>query len=270
MTDILNTQVTGFGHLLRFWRNKRKLSQLDLAGMAETTTRHLSFIETGRSRPGRDLILRIVRAMNLGTRDVNSLMTAAGFSAEYAELDFDSDQIGPYRAVIKTMLERHNPYPGVVVDRVGAALMANNGYMAFSPDGLSKSREDAIDQMFDPNGNSPSFIENWQEIVWSWLDYQKADLAMSHNPKLAELVQRAEAHLKGMKRPDNPAQLKSGLLTPRFNFGDQTISTFATLMRFENVTEVTLSEIRLQLIFPADDISKEFFENLYKNYKAIA
>lgn len=270
MTDISNIQTTGFGHLLRFWRHKRKLSQLELAGMAETTSRHLSFIETGRSRPGRDLILRIVRAMNLATRDVNSLMTAAGFAAEYAELDFEGDQIGPYRAVIKTMLERHNPYPGVVVDRVGAALMANDGYMAFSPDGLSKSREQAIDQMFDPNGNSPSFIENWEEIVWSWLDYQKADLAMSHNPKLAKLVQRAEAHLKGMQRPINPTQLKSGLLTPRFKFGDQTISTFATLMRFENVTEVTLSEIRVQLIFPADDLSRQFFETLYKNYKAIS
>lgn len=268
MTQQNNKEVTAFGRLLRFWRQKRKLSQLELAHLAATTPRHISFIETGRSRPGRALILRLARVMDLSVRDVNALIKAAGFVPEYAEYEFDDDHLQPYKAVVETMLKAHNPFPAVALDRVGNILMTNDAYMAFSPSDVATSPEAAVDQMFDPKGEMSQFIDNWEEIAWSWLDHQQAQLATLNNPRLEALAARAKAHFKGRQRPDNKAT-ESAILMPRFRVGDQIISTFATMMRFENVTEVTLSEVRVELIFPADEMSRVFFENLYQNYKSL-
>lgn len=268
MTHKNNQEITAFGRLLRFWRQKRKLSQLQLAHLAGSSPRHISFIETGRSRPGRELILRLARVMDLSVRDVNALINAAGFVPEYAEYEFNDDHLQPFKAVVETMLKAHNPFPAVVLDRVGTILMTNDAYKAFSPVDMAETPEAAIDQMFDPKGMMRQFIENWEEIAWSWIDHQQAELAKANNPRLEALAARAKAHLKGMKRPQNKSP-QSAILMPRFRVGDQTISTFATMMRFENVTEVTLSEVRVELIFPADDMSRKFFENLYQNYKSL-
>lgn len=259
MTQYDNNEITPFGRLLRMWRDKKKLSQLELANIAESTPRHISFIETGRSRPGRKLILRLARAMDLPVRDVNKLMVAAALPPEYAEYEFDDSAIRPYREAIEAILEKHNPYPACALDILGNILSANKAFIAFSPTALAQTPEQSIDNFFNPNGEMRKFVENWEEIAWCWVDRQKVELAMSYNPKLDELNKRALAHLKGVDRPD---EVSAHVLSPRFRVFDQTISTFTTMMRFESVSEVTLSEIRVELVFPADDASRLFFENL--------
>lgn len=259
MTQYNTHEITAFGRLLRMWRNKKKLSQLQLANIAETTPRHISFIETGRSRPGRKLIMRLARAMDLPIRDVNKLMAAAALPPEYAEIEFTDDAIKPYRTAIEAILEKHNPYPACAMDALGTILLANDAFKAFSPTALAQTPEQSIDGFFDPNGEMRKFVENWEEIAWCWIDRQKTELALAYNPKLDELTKRAMNHLKDVKRPD---EVTTHVLSPRFRVGDQIISTFTTIMRFESVTEVTLSEIRVELVFPADDASAKFFENL--------
>lgn len=253
------TEITSFGRLLRLWRGKKKLSQLELANLAESTPRYISFIETGRSRPGRKLILRIARAMDLPVRDVNSLMVAAALAPEYEEYEFTDEAIKPYRAAIEAILEKHDPYPACAMDALGNILSANKAFIAFSPRALAQTPEQSIDGFFDPKGLMRQFVENWEEIAYCWIDRQKTELAMSYNPKLDKLMQRAMNHLRDVKRPD---ETTAHVLSPRFRVGDQIISTFTTMMRFESVSEVTLSEIRVELVFPANDESRIFFENL--------
>ncbi len=268
MAENNKTTSTNFGRQLRWWRKKRNVSQLKLATLAATTTRHLSFLETGRSRPGRDVILRLSRALDLPIRDVNKLMIAAGLRKEYAEEEFDSQKLEPYRSVIETMLDHHNPFPAVVLDNIGNILMTNEGYLAFMPTGIPNSPEESIDEMFNPAGQLAQFIENWDEIVWAWLDRQKSELELFHTPRLADLIIRAEKHLENLVRPETKTT-QDAVLSPRFRVGDQIISTFATMMRFENVTEVTLSEIRVEFLFPMNAESRLFFTELHRKYETL-
>ncbi|MBL1420065.1 MAG: helix-turn-helix domain-containing protein [Alphaproteobacteria bacterium] len=267
MTQKKEIEITGFGRLLKFWRAKRKLSQLDLAAMAETTPRHLSFIEIGRSRPGRKLILRLVRALDLPVKEVNNIMVAAGFPPEYAAHDFSDDQIKPFRMAMEAILDEHNPYPACAMDSVGNILMVNDGMRAFVPNIEHSTPEQSVEAMFVPDGAMRDLFENWAEMAWNWLDRQRAELAITDNPRLAELLAKAESYMVGEERPEPNTKSNIGVLSPRMKVGDQVISTFTTMTRIENVVDVALSEVRVELVFPLDEASRIFFETNFKKFK---
>src|SRR5215217_6675408 len=105
------------GELLRDWRVRRRLSQLDLSVAAEVSTRHLSFVETGRSKPSRELLLHLAEHLEVPLRERNALLLAAGYAPLYRETPLDSDELGPVRAALDKILAGHDPYPAVVVDR---------------------------------------------------------------------------------------------------------------------------------------------------------
>lgn len=255
-------EPSGFGRLLRFLRERRGLSQLALSSGADTTPRHLSFIETGRSRPGRDLILRIASAMQLPSREINQLLGLAGFQAELAEYEFDDQRIEPYRAAIEAVLDKHSPYPGCAMNGAGDILLANEGYRAFAPTSLTTTPEERVEIFFNPEGDAPKLVQNWAEVAHGLMDRQRAELAGCYNQRLEKMVLRMEEHLKRVKRP----QLRGGkddiVLSPILNFGDRRLSTFSTFMKFSHAHEVTLSEVRVELTFPTDDTTRVFFEEL--------
>jgi transcriptional regulator with XRE-family HTH domain len=254
---------------MKYWRQKRRLSQLELAGLAGTTSRHISFIETGRSRPGHDLVLRLAKALNLSVRDTNTFLQSAGFAPVYPDLQPTDEIIQPYLDAIHAILEKHDPFPACAMDPLGQVLFANRSFVAFAPQALTQTPEEKIETFFDPMGPGRDLVENWEEVVWHLLDRQKAELTISNHPRLAKLVKRGEALLKDVPRlhPQNPGN-GAFVFSPRLRIGDQIVSTFATLMRFENASEVTLSEIRIELVFPADAVSQAFFENLAESNTA--
>ncbi|MEP4769007.1 MAG: helix-turn-helix domain-containing protein [Roseibium sp.] len=264
-----NRETSGFGRQMRYWRTSRKLSQLELASLANTTPRYISFLETGRSRPGRDLILRIAEALRLPIREVNLLMFSAGFAPEYEQYEFDGEAIKPYRAAIEAILDKHDPFPACALDCVGNILMANKAFAAFTPGTAHLSPEDRIEMFFNPDGDIRSLFENWEEAAWQVYDRQKSELAASNNSRLAAQVQRIGDLLSGVERPGHADAANPIVFTPRMKFGDTVVSTFATIMRFENATEVTLSEVRVELIFPTDTSSRQFFENLFQSSSAV-
>ena len=265
MEQTLIQEGVQFGRLIKFWRQKRRLSQIDLASMAGTTPRHMSFLETGRSRPKKELLQRLARALSLGMRDTNALLVSAGLAPDYAEYELNADPLKPYREAVDLVLKNHNPFPALAIDSVGAILTVNEAFDRFLPGSMSQSREDAIEAMFDPEGPIRDFIVNWEEMAWSWVDRQRLELLTSNNPRLGALVERAEKLLADVPRPEKPVSDPLGLVAPKFRFGDQIISVFTTLMRFENAADVTTSEVRVELMFPADEASRLFFENLAKN-----
>eukprot|EP00903_Cladosiphon_okamuranus_P002512 g2510.t1 len=221
------------------------------------------------SRPGRDVVLRIADAMQLSVREINLLLANAGLAAEYAEYSFDEEAIKPYRDAVETILARHNPYPACVLDSVGNILMTNKAFVAFSPGTAHLSPEDRLELFFNPEGELRAMFENWEEVAWSLLDRQKSELALSQNPRLARQVNRAEELLRNVARPAPTETVAQYVFSPRMRIEGQVIGTFATIMRFESAAEVTLSEIRVELIFPADETSRLFFENLYRESDAL-
>jgi transcriptional regulator with XRE-family HTH domain len=250
------TEQSPFGKQLRTWRKQRGLSQLELAALAETTPRHVSFIETGRSRPGRELVLRIAACMNLPVRERNRLLASAGLPSAYAERDLDEHEMRPFRVAVEAILLHHEPYPACAIDGLGRVQLTNAGFRALWPGAEHATPEQAIDAFFGP-GPMREMIENWAEVAWAHLDSRRYEAERTGDPRLLELVERSLQHLQGVARP--AVQASTPVVCPRFRIGDQVVRTFTTVMRFEHAHEITLNELRVELIFPVDEVGDAFF-----------
>lgn len=255
-----NNSKSKFGYLLTFWRKKSSLSQQQLALTAGTTSRHLSFIETGRSRPGRGLVLRLGQALDLSIRNRNELLVAAGFAPSYPERDLRDERTKPYLRAVESILEQHEPYPGAAFNSLGCIVLANRPFRTMFPDCLRLSPEEAVDVWFVP-GPHRDRMENWAEVAWAWIDRQQHEIVRTNNIKLAKLVERALDHLSDVERPE-PPQNHPDVIGPRFRIGDKVIQTFFTVMKFESALEITLNELRIELLFPLDETATEFFQTL--------
>lgn len=255
-----NKSKATFGQLLKLWRKKAALSQQQLALAAGTTPRHLSFIETGRSRPGRNIVLRLGQALDLSIRNRNALLVAAGFAPSFPERDLQDERTQPYLRAVESILDQHEPNPGAAFNSLGRIVLANRPFRTMFPDCLNLSPEQAVDEFFCP-GPYRERMENWVEVAWAWIDRQQHEVARTDNVELARLVERALGHLGGVERPE-PAQDSPDVIGPRFRVGDQVIRTFFTVMKFESALEITLSELRIELLFPLDATAAEFFQTL--------
>jgi transcriptional regulator with XRE-family HTH domain len=251
----MTTHASPFGVRLRQWRQHRGLSQLSLAGQVGSTARHISFLETGRSRPSRQMVLRLADSLDTGLREANELLHAAGLPASYPQAEFGSTDLAPYRAAIETMLAVHEPYPGMVLDGHWTVIAANQACRTlFGPTVVgSNFVRDAL-----TNPGLAGTIVNWAEVTWAGLDRLRAHRRRSpFDPELAALVALAEAALADVARPE-PAT--SGLLVcPWFRVGDQIIRTLAMVARFDHPAELTLDELRVELMYPMDDTAERFF-----------
>ena len=253
------TPLTSFSQSLRYWRQRRGKSQLDLATEAQTTPRHISFIETGRSRPGHELILRLARALDLQTRDTNGLLTAAGFAPAFQEHRLDAEVMRPYTGAIRALLDNHDPYPASAFDPLGRIHMTNAAHRRLFPGAEDRSPEEAIDGFYRDRAGLD--FENWAEVAWAYADRWRLEASRTGNPELVRLAERAEGHLAQVRRPP-PAESDGAVLTPRIRVDGQTYRTFSTVLRFDTAREVTLSEIRIELIFPADDETADLFHRI--------
>lgn len=259
MNDFTSTPNASFGQHLKRLRTLKNLSQLALAHAAETTARHVSFIETGRSRPGRDLVLRLSDALSLSPRQINVLLGAAGLPVAFAERELASDCSQSYSHAVRLILDRHDPYPACALDRLGQVVMHNKAFATFSPQLIGRSASQLMED-FLGEGPSSDFVLNWAEIAWNWVDRLGADYATTADPEIGALYERAMVLLADVARP--AFQDDAAVLTVQLKFGDQILRTFATVMRFESAREVTLSELKVELIFPEDEATAKFFESL--------
>ena len=250
---------TPFGRMLREWRGRRGLSQLALAAQAETTPRHVSFIETGRSRPGRDLILRLAEAMDVPIRARNALLEAAGLGRAYEERELDADDVQPFVEAVDLVLRNHEPFPGCAIDGLGCVRRTNAAFERFWPGAKGLTPEQAIDAFFGP-GPGRDVVENWAELAWRYIDIRRSEANRSGDPRLLALAERAEAHLEDVPRPTT--REAAPIVCPRFRFGDTLVRTFSTVMRFEHPNDVTLGELKVELIFPADETAAQYFRQL--------
>lgn len=250
------TSPSSFGHSLKYWRRRRGLSQLELATEAQTTPRHISFIETGRSRPGRDLILRLARTLGLLARDTNALLVSAGFGPAFAQRSLDEEAMRPFAATIRTILDNHDPFPGSASDALGRIHMTNAAHRRVFPGAAERTPEQAIDAFY---GRRAGFdFENWPEVAWAYADRWRLEASRSRSAELSRLAVRAESHLADVPRP-NPQEADSAVMSPRVRIGGEVFSTFATILRFDTARDLTLAEIRIELVFPADAKTEALF-----------
>lgn len=252
------SQTSPFGDLLRHWRRLRGVSQLELATDARTTTRHLSFVETGRSRPGRDLILRLAECLAMPIRERNRLLGAAGLAPAFPDSSLDQEELATFRANIAGLLDSHDPFPASAVDARGKIHLANRAFLRMAPGADERSAEEIIDLYYGQNG--PASIENWDEVGWSLVERRRTQARESGDPDLLALAERAATHMKNVPRPAHDfGDIAPPIVCARVRMGDQLLSTYSAVLKFETVQDVSLSDLRLELIFPANEETAAYF-----------
>lgn len=246
--------VAPFAARLREWRQLRGFSQLELAASASTTTRHLSFLETGRSRPSRAMVLRLASALELSLRAHNDLLATVGFAPAFPEHPLSAPDLRPFRDAIDRMLEQHAPFPAFVLDGRWNILEANAPAAAL----MGGEESNAARAMY--GGSWRSLIDNWEAMAVLGARRLEDDLQRHPgDPELRALVELATAAVTGLPAPpDTGAEL---VVCPHFRFGDTLVRTVSVVAHFGSARDVTLDELRVELIFPADQEAEAFFRS---------
>lgn len=239
------------------------MSQLQLAARAGTSPRHVSFLETGRSRPRAELVLRLATALDIPLSDRNTLLVAAGLSPAYPALELEDAAMEPVRRVLDRILRTHEPYPAWVGRRGFRFTAANRAAEALFPGLCTMPPEAIVDLWFGP-GPFREMVENWQDVVWAGVAALRREVSRATDSALAELLRRAEAHVRSVPEAGADARPDVPVICPRLNIGGRRVRTISTVMRFDTAVEVTASELRVELMFPADDASDAFFRELAK------
>jgi transcriptional regulator with XRE-family HTH domain len=246
------------GELLRHWRGVRHVSQLALAGDVGTTQRHVSFIESGRSQPSRAMLLRLARALDIPIRERNQLLLAAGYAPLYREAGLESEQATQVRAAVGRMLQVHEPYPAVVMDRHWNVVTTNSAAGALFG-WLLGERElegppNVIRLMFDPDGLRP-FVRNWEDIAEALIRRVHRE-AVGGFPDAETVVLLEQA----LGYPGVPSEWR----TPDFRtaplpvvpveFGKDglALTYFSTVTTLGTPQDAMLQEIRIESFFPSD------------------
>lgn len=243
---------TPFGHALRRWRTARHISQLELATRAQTPSRHVSFLETGRSRPSQEMVLRLAEALEVPLPDRNALLTAAGFAPAFRERALGDEALSSIRFVVQRMLEAHAPYPAIVLDRWYDILDANLCGRRLLLGGAEVDPDDPhnlIDLLLGP---MRALITNWDEVIVDGLLRLRREVAAAvDDQRLAALLDRVEAETRQLEL-SRFARSESPVLFTRANVFGTELTTLSTLVHFGGARDVTVDGLHLELIYPAD------------------
>ncbi len=254
-----------FGAVLRHWRSVRRMSQLDLAVEARTTPRYVSFVETGRANPSREMVSRLADALDVPFRERNALLVAAGFAPRYPELPLDCAALRHVNAALGTMLAHHEPFPAVVLDRGWTVLRANAGAQRLfgglaHPEPLPEPAN-VLRLMIGPGPVRDSVL-NWESVVATLLARVRREavggvLDAGTAALLNELVRRPEVAAIGQAEP--PAE---PVLDVRFRFGGHHLTFFSLLTTVGTPIDLTSQELRVECFFPVDDATREIWSGL--------
>jgi transcriptional regulator with XRE-family HTH domain len=246
------------GDLLREWRQRRRMSQLDLACEADISTRHLSFLETGRSLPSRDMVLHLAEQLDVPLRERNVLLMAAGFAPVFAERPLQDPALKSAREAIDLVLAGHEPYPALAVDRHWTLVAANSavGRLIGGADpSLLQPPVNVLRLSLHPKGLAPR-IANLPEWRAHLLARLRRQIEVSADPALATLMGELAAYrVPSPTRPARPANERdfAGILVPLQLATEGGILSFlSTTTMFGTPLDITLSELALEAFFPAD------------------
>jgi len=248
------------GPLLREGRRRRRRSQLELALDAGVSARHISFLETGRSNPSREMVIGLAANLDLPLRDRNELLIAAGFAPEYRELAYEDPALEPVRAAIDQVLAAHDPYPALVVDRHWEMITANRG-LGLLTDGVAphllEPPANGMRIALHPEGMAPRIL-NWSEWRHHILRRIDRQARLTGEPAMAEMSEELAAFPnpeveEDRSGPGNDHDVFMPLLL-RGPEGE-VLNFFSTIATFGTAVDVTVAELSIESFFPADDVT---------------
>lgn len=255
-----------FGDHLRHWRQHRRLSQLDLAQEADISTRHLSFVETGRSVPSREMVMRLTERLDIPLRERNALLVAAGYAPMYRERPLADPALDAARQAVELILKSHEPYPALAIDRHWNLIAANRMVgllMAGADESLLQAPMNVLRLSLHPQGIAGNIVNivQWRTHLFERLRQQ---IAATADPVLVELL----AELKAYPVPVNASSdamdgEHAGVVMPlKFRTPHGVLSLISTTTIFGSPVDVTLQELALETFFPADDFTRQVLQAL--------
>lgn len=250
----------GVGPLLRDWRQRRRLSQLDLALEAGISARHLSFVETGRSLPSADMVLHLAEQLDVPYRERNRMLLAAGYAPVYKERSLDEPDMEPIREAIGRVLKAHEPYPAVVVDRQWNLVSGNAAVSALlggvSQD-LLQPPVNVLRVSLHPEGMAPRILNlgEWREHL---LDRLERQVALTNDTEVADLLEE----LRGYPGPGPPEGRTRGpadeiVATLRLATDSGELEFFSTVATFGTAVDITVAELSIESFFPANEATAQ-------------
>ena len=256
-------EATGVGRMLRQWRAERRISQMDLANQAEVSTRHLSFIETGRSKPSRQMVLVLSSALEVPLRERNSLLLAAGYAPAYRETALDAPEMADVRLALQMILRQHDPFGAVVVNRRWDVVMASEAWTGFVNDltggactvsGLTvipPPRPNLMRMLFAPGGLR-SAIRNWEQLARASLVRARRDAA--GDPAAEAIVREAlaEGGVPGMWDEADCVTPQSLLIPVEIEMRGHVVRLLSTISTLGTAQDITLQELHIESFHPAD------------------
>jgi transcriptional regulator with XRE-family HTH domain len=255
-----------FGELLREWRNARGTSQLALSGRANVSTRHLSYLETGRAHPSREMVILLAQAFEMPLRDRNAFLQAAGFAPMYRETPLHAQPMGPVRDAIDLLLRSTEPNPTFVLNRRADILAVNETgqwlLTMFNEDISSFAQPYNIGRLLVSPKGDRAYIENWEEVARMSLARLRRDLGGAHvrDSTDEELLKTIDAAWAELRDPPDLSEPLPLLVTVRFRRAELALNLFSTHATLGTQLDVTLQELRIEMFFPADDQSKRVLE----------
>jgi transcriptional regulator with XRE-family HTH domain len=247
--------VRGVGELLREWRERRRLSQLDLASQADISTRHLSFVETGRSAPSREMVLHLAAELDLPLRERNNLLLAAGYAPVYAERALDAPQLAAVRAAVRQVLAGHEPYPAGVVDRGWNLVDANASLMLLSAGAAAHLLAPPVNVLrlsLHPDGVAPRIV-NLGEWRAHLLGRLRRQIAFTADSDLTALYAELREYPCDQVVPEVELPGPGDVVVPlRLRAAGGELTFFSTVSTFGTPLDVTVAELMIESFFPAD------------------
>jgi transcriptional regulator with XRE-family HTH domain len=252
MTDVISRPAVGT--LIRDWRKRRHLSQLELALDARVSARHLSFVETGRSRPSAELVMQLAEQLDVPLRERNALLLAAGYAPAYRQSDLADPGLGPVRDALERVLAGHEPYPALIVDRHWGMLAANDAVAVLTADVAEHLLEPPVNVLrlaLHPDGLAPRVanLPEWREHL---LDRLARQAVASGDPALATLHAELAAYPGGERTPP-PDLGASAIAVPlRLRHEGAELVFISTVTTFDTALDVTVAELSIEAFFPGD------------------
>ncbi len=262
-------QNHSFGMLLKQWRNQRGFSQLDLAVNSQVSQRHISFLESGRAKPSREMVLQLATVLEIPLRQQNLMLTAAEFAPIHAETDLSAPEMTSIRKALDCMLRQQEPYPAIAIDRYWNLLLANNGatrllntfidsdqlQILFYQDG----KINLMRVVFHPQGLRP-FIVNWEDFANHLLHRLHRETLAERESEQSTLLLNELMSYPGVAeiwQSDRRTAQNALLLTTHFKRDDLDLKFFSTITTLGTPYDITLQELRLECLFPADEATEE-------------
>ncbi|NUP03330.1 MAG: helix-turn-helix transcriptional regulator [Nonomuraea sp.] len=259
----LAVQEETFGDLLRSWRQRRRVSQLDLGIEADVSSRHISFLETGRARPSREMVMRLSEELDVPLRQRNRLLVAAGFAPVFPEREVRAPEMAAVRQALEKILAGHEPYPALVVDAAWNLVAANSAaamFMAGVPDELLAEPVNVMRLSLHPQAMGGRLL-NLAEVRATLLHQLRRQAEASADRRLADLHDELAAYVYpgadlNVAHVPGPADI---LMPLRIADGDRVLSMFTTIATFGTPMDVTVSELAIETFWPADEETAAVF-----------